>query len=69
MADEEREGILIGRIVIEKYATADDIEIYVDGFSGSGDDDDGLPLVDALGLLAFAQQHTWDSALGRDEDD
>jgi hypothetical protein len=45
-------GILIGRIVIEKYATADDIGIWVDTDDGQGDD---LALVDALGMLSFAQ--------------
>lgn len=58
----EREGVLIGRIVIEKYATSDDIEIYVDGFDGS--EEGGLPLVDALGLLSFATQHTWATSVG-----
>ena len=62
----ERPGVLIGRIVIEKYATADDIEIYVDGFDGS--EEGGMPLVDALGLLSFATQHAWDSST-RPEDD
>lgn len=47
----EREGLLIGRIVIEKYATADDVAIWVDTDDGQ---DDELALVDALGMLAFA---------------
>lgn len=48
----EREGVLIGRIMIEKYATADDVAVWVDVDDGQGDE---LALVDTLGLLAFAQ--------------
>lgn len=46
------DGVLIGRIVIEKYATADDIGIWVDTDDGQGDQ---LALVDALGMLTFAE--------------
>jgi hypothetical protein len=47
----DREGILIGRIVIEKYATADDVGIWVDTDDGQ---DGELALIDALGMLTFA---------------
>jgi hypothetical protein len=46
------DGLIIGRIVIEKYATEDDIGIWVDTDDGQGDD---LALVDVLGMLSFAQ--------------
>lgn len=64
------EGLLIGRIVIEKYATADDIGIWVDTDNGQGDD---LALVDALGMLSFAQHlhgsRIYDYDADADEDD
>lgn len=67
MADDERpNGMLLGRIVIEKYATEDDIIIGVESTDGGGD---GLALVDILGMLAFAQHHAWDSIEYDDEAD
>jgi hypothetical protein len=54
----ERDGVLIGRLIVSKYATEDDIEVFVTGDDGMGGD---LSLIDALGLIAYAQHHTWDS--------
>lgn len=48
MSAVDREGVLIGRITIEKYATDDDVAVYVDH---------DLPLIDALALTAFATAH------------
>ena len=61
-----RDGVLIGRIVIEKYATTDDVLVYVDQDNGSGD---LLPLIDALGMSAFALAHFSARMNYIDEDD
>lgn len=64
------DGVLIGRIVIEKYATAEDVGIWVDSDDGQ---DGELALVDALGMLSFAQHlhgsRIYDYDSGSDEDD
>lgn len=66
MTTPEREGLLIGRVVIEKYAMTDDIGIWVDADDGQGDE---LALVDVLGLLAYAQALHASRIVPYDQDD
>lgn len=66
---EKPDGLLIGRIVIEKYATAENVGIWVEADDGQGD---VMALVDVLGMLSFAQ-HLHGSRIddyddGEDED-
>lgn len=63
---DEPDGLLIGRITISKYATDNDVIILVEQDDGSGD----IPaLVDALGMVAFAQAHFANAMCYEDEDD
>lgn len=64
--DRKRDGLLIGRVTIEKYATQDDILLFVDQDNGGGDD---LPLIDAMGMVAFAQGHLIQAMTGVDDED
>lgn len=47
-------GVLIGRVLIAKYATDDDVIVSVETSDGSGGE---LPLIDGLGLVAFGSAH------------
>lgn len=58
----ENEGLLVGRITIERRMTDDDVVDYVTTENSQGDD---LPVTEALGMMRMAE-HT---LLTPDEED
>lgn len=52
-APEEDAGLLVGRVVVERYASPDgDLIDYVQAVDGQDED---LPLVEALGMMRLAE--------------